>query len=255
MRNSDVFNIVEAAFNKAIAEKLLHSYINAEKSYLLGRWQECELSCGHFAESLRRILDFELFGSYTPYGKTLSSYNDAVIKKYQQAEGHESFRIVLPRVLNSILSIRNKRGVGHIGEIDPNEMDATLLFNLIKWCLAELIRLKSSLAIDQTQDIIHQIIERKIELIWKNGEVRRVLNHSLGAKEQVLLLLYEKSLSIEELLHSIEYSSLSNFRKRIIEKLHRERYIEYDPNSTKCQISPTGIILAEGIFENNIITK
>ena len=44
-----------------------------------------------------------------------------------------SYRILIPRYLYAMYSIRNKRGIIHKSEIDPNAMDLTILLYSAKW--------------------------------------------------------------------------------------------------------------------------
>ncbi len=236
--------ILENAFGKEIAKNLIDSFVEIQENFFIKKWKIAELDAGHFVESVRRAIELELFKSFTPFGKKLPDFNDATIKSYELASGDETYRILIPRVLKSIYNIRNKRGVGHVGLVSPNEMDATLILYSIKWVLAELIRLKSKLSIKDTQTIVSEIVERQIELVWepKNG-LKRILNTNISASNKILIHLFEENfLSENELIKRIEYKNPTDFRK-ILKRLHTLRLIEY--SSTSCEITPKGIILAE----------
>ena len=144
MSKSKAFLIIETRYGNEIAQKLMDSYKEIEENFVIQKWKPSELDSGHFVESARRIIEFELFGSYTPYSSKLSTFSDSVINSYQNASGNESFRMLIPRTLKAIFNIRNKRGVGHVGLISPNKMDATYIFYSVKWVLAEIIRLASN---------------------------------------------------------------------------------------------------------------
>lgn len=239
-----VQSILENAYDAEIANKIIDSYREIESNFFLEKWKPSELDAGHFVEAVRRLIEKELLGSYTPFSSKLSNFSDAVLKQYEQNQGHESFRLLIPRVLKSVYNIRNKRGVGHIKDISPNEMDSTLILYNVKWVLSEIIRLKSNLSIEETQKLIDEIVERKIDIIWKENDFRRILDQKISAKDQVLILLYDNSpQNIESLRSTIEYKNKSNF-KTLIKKLHSSREIEFKSNG-ECLISPKGIINAE----------
>lgn len=239
-----VFQIIERAYGNEFAEKIISAYKEIESNFLLEKWKASELDAGHFVEAIRRVLEKELTGSYTPFNNSLSTFNDRTLTQYEQCSGHESYRILIPRILKSIYNIRNKRGVGHITDISPNEMDSTLILYSVKWVLSEIIRLKSNLTILETQKLIDDIVERKIHLIWKGADIKRILKDGISAKDQVLILLYDKSpQSIEELRSIVEYKNQSNFRA-LIKELHSKRLLELDP-SNQCTISPKGLLYAE----------
>jgi len=106
--------------------------------------------------------------------KSLPNFNDKLLVRYEQAAGDESYRILIPRVLRAIYGIRNKRGVGHLGLISPNEMDATLILYNVKWVVAEILRLESDLQPVETQAAIKEVVERESPLLWKEGSIVRV---------------------------------------------------------------------------------
>lgn len=153
---------------------------------------------------------------------------------------------MIPRVLFSIFTIRNKRGVGHIGNISCNQMDATYVLYGVKWVLAEIVRLNSKLSPEESQTFVDSIVERRISLVWEIQDVRRVLNENSKAYEQVLILLSRNSPQSAEILRtSIEYAHTTRFDS-ILKKLHSKRLVELKP-SGDCYISPKGIVEAEKI--------
>jgi hypothetical protein len=83
--------------------------------------------------------------------------------------------------------------VGHVGgEVDPNLMDATVVYSMTSWILAELIRVFHNVSTKEAQEAVDALSERKLPLIWSpNGQLKRVLDTSLGARDQTLLLLHQ----------------------------------------------------------------
>lgn len=231
-----------------IAEKLLNSYLEIEQNYFLGKWKPSELDAGHFVETVRRIIEFEQNGGvYTPFNRPIPNFNDVALTQYEGGTGHESIRMLIPRVLKSVYNIRNKRGVGHIKDISPNEMDATLILYSVKWVLAEITRLASNKTPEETQRLIDNVIERNVELIWKEDEFKRILDTSVQTKDQVLVLLYDESPQTAEILRgNIEYRNKTNFEK-VLRRLHDKNLIDFRRGI--CKISPSGRLAAERIIK------
>jgi hypothetical protein len=206
--------ILKVALPNDLVDALLAAYKEIETNHVHRKWKASELDGGHFVEAVRRIIEHRLFTSHTPLNKQLSQFTDKILQQYEQASGDESYRILIPRVLRSIYGVRNKRGVGHLAAISPNEMDATLILYNTKWVVAEVVRLESGLSPTETQREIDRVIERQTSLIWKDGDIVRVLDKSLKAGEQVLLLLYDTSPQMaEELRDRCEYKNPTNFKK------------------------------------------
>ena len=158
----------------------------------------------------------------------------------------EVYRVIIPRCLYSMYCLRNKRGIIHKSQIDPNKMDAMMLISDMKWVFAELFRLVSNLSFDETLECIESIIARESSIIWDNGTTLRILDTRMKTKDKIICLLYIRNNQTEEELRtSVEYKNSSDFRKRLRE-LHTNRLIEF--GSGKCILSPLGVTKAEEIL-------
>lgn len=246
-----VRSILEATSNQEISDVIIDSYKDVERSYFLKYWKVSELDAGHFVEAVRRFIELQLFGGYTPLGKNLPIFNDSEIKRYENAQGEESYRMHIPRLLMVIYGIRNKRGVGHLSSISPNHMDATFVLSAVKWVLADLVRVNSSFGPNETSLIVDHIVERAVEGMWEEGDVTRIIADGLSLKEKVLFLLYsKKSISDEDMFNIIEYSNKS-YMKKILREMHSSRVIEYKKDGV-CVLSPKGIALAEEVVLSKV---
>lgn len=230
-----------------LVEKLLDSYKGIERNYQISNWKSSELDAGHFAEVVLRIIEHKLLGDHTPLSTSFGSFNQGVLSKFENAKGHESYKILIPRTLFSVYCIRNKRGVGHIGEVSPNELDATYILYAAKWVMAELVRLCSTLSPEDASALIHQVIERQVEAIWDDGETFMILDSKLKTPDKILLALYKKDNRVDsEIQKSMEYQNKSAFNK-ILASLKKERLIDYTDDK-RCKISPLGCLRAEEIL-------
>ncbi len=244
-----IYDILKTASDDKLANEIINSYKEIVENFIIEKWKYAELDAGHFVEAVRRFLEIKLFGKYTPINKKLSNFSNTVLTAYENAKGDESYRMLIPRTLYSIYTIRNKRGAGHLTGVSPNEMDATFILYSVKWVLAELVRLNSTLSPDETLALISSIVERQIDLIWKKDDVVRILNTNIPKRQQVLVLLYdENTQSEEELRKAIEYSNPTNFRK-VLKGFHKERFLEYESKHKICTITPKGLCAAEKIIK------
>jgi hypothetical protein len=247
--NPKISLILKGNYPSDLVDSLLDAYSEVISNYRIEKWKPSELDAGHFVEASRRIIESELFGSFTPLSKSLGSFSPAVLSKYESANGDEAFRILMPRVLFSIYCIRNKRGVGHISLISPNKLDATYILNSTKWVLAEFVRLASSSNPDEAHELTNYILERELDLIWDDGESFMILNSKLKTDQKILVTLYKRDrVELEDLRHLIGYQNKSNFRK-IALKLKLKNFIDITQSST-CKLSPLGVKEAESIIEN-----
>jgi hypothetical protein len=230
-----------------LRDPLLSTFREIASNYIEHRWEPSELNGGKFCEVVFSIIDGSLKGKF--YGPTKPrNMRDAcqALEKVQpnsNLAGDRSFRILIPRLLTGLYEIRNNRGVGHIGgDVNPNVMDATAVYNISSWILAELIRIFHGVSIREAHQIVNTLVERREFLIWEIEGLKRVLDPKMPTRDQVLLLLHQSLtwLSIKELVRWTEYSNVTVFRMKVLTSLHEARLIEYDKKNNRARISPLG---------------
>jgi hypothetical protein len=146
-------------------------------------------------------------------------------------------------MLIALYEIRNNRGVGHTGgDVNPNFMDATAVYGMASWTMAELVRIFHAISTHEAQETVDALVERKLTLVWQIGDTRRVQDAKMKKGDQTLVLLYSKPgwVTEESLYRWVEYSSEPAFRENILRMFHRQRLIEYEENAHRARISPLG---------------
>ena len=93
------------------------------------------------------------------------------------------------KLADLMLDFRNKRNVGHPGEIDVNEMDSTMMIQSANWIVAELIRIEMKLSPADAQNEIKKIIERKVPIIEEIGGRLKCLNRASMLKKKPLFFV------------------------------------------------------------------
>lgn len=242
-----------ASLPAGLRDPLLESYKEIGTNYMEHRWEPSELNGGKFCEAVYTIVEGQLKGTFA----TKPSKPADMVKACRALEtipedttriGDRSLRILIPRILQPLYEIRNNRGVGHAGgEVDPNFMDATAVYSMASWTLAELVRIFHLVPTKEAQEVVDSLVERKHLLVWEVEGVRRVLDDKMSKVDQTLLLLYSNPgwTSESDLIQWVEYSSTSMFRPRILEPLHKKRLVEYDQKATRVRISPKGSKVVE----------
>jgi hypothetical protein len=235
-----------ASVPKGLRGKLVRTYSDLKSAFLAGTFDLCGLQAGKFCEIMLRILQNRLEGTYTALGAKITNFKVECEKLEQTpaVSSPESLRIIVPRALNFLYTLRNKRGIGHVGgDIDANEIDAATCVRIADWCVSELIRVVHQLSIEEAQALVDTIAERRLPAIWEVAGKRRILETRLGYKHQVLLLLYSQPTNgtpLEDLLEWTENPRKDNFLRTVIVPLHQERLVEYDRDTNFVFISPKG---------------
>ena len=210
-------------------------------------WDTSGVSAGKFCEAVLRFLQQHLTGSSTPFGQNIRNFADECrnLVILPATAGPESLRVIVPRALVFLYTLRGKRGIGHIGgDVEANQIDAATLVRACDWVICELVRIFHRLSLEEAQALVDGLAQRTIPDIWEVAGKKRVLRTDLTYKESTLLLLYSSSESgvlLEDLFAWTEHSNITLFRRDVLKALHRDRLAEHDTDSDVVYISPIGV--------------
>lgn len=249
----DALSTIPAVLRK----RLVKNYSTLKKQSNRSEHDTIGHQSGKLAEVLLRILQNILTGTHLPLSTRIDNFKIEceTLEQTPKTAGPEGLRVLMPRALNFLYTLRNKRDFGHAGgEVDANEIDALTAMRVADWCMCELIRVCHDLPLEDAQLLCDAIAERSLPAIWNVLGRKRVLDTSLSYRDQTLLLLYsdiETGVPTEDLLEWTDHSNRANYRRDVLAKLHRARLIEWDRETEMTVISPTGTIEVE----NRILPK
>ena len=236
---------------KNLRERLVKHYSDLKAAVRQNKPDVVGLNGGKLAEVMIRVLQHRLTGHLTPLNKSLGRFNgecDALAKTPKES-GPESARLIIPKALLFLYTLRNKRDIGHAGgDVDANEIDSMTIARVADWCMSELVRIVHDLPFEEAQVICDAIAERHLPAVWNVMGRKRVLSTNLSYKEQTLLILYtelEIGIPTEDLLAWTEHSNRGVYRRDVLGQLHRARLVEWDKETEMAIISPSGIAKVE----------
>ena len=182
-----------AGVPKPFRERLIRAYLDLKKNFAENRHEAAGMAAGKLCEIVLRLLQQEVAGTHIAFGKKVDNL-PAECRKIIEATAPnvvEALRVVVPRALVFLFTMRNKRGIGHVGgDVEANGIDAATMSRVADWVVCELIRVYHKLSIEEAQEIVDAISIRSLPDVWEVGGKRRVLRPELKGKQQVLLLLY-----------------------------------------------------------------
>lgn len=222
---------------------LFDEYNKLLRNFRENRWEPAELNGGKFCEIVYSILECHINSNFLAGPSKPANMVDACKKLENASSFPRSIRIQIPRMLVALYEIRNNRNVGHVGaDVDPNYMDSAVVIQLVKWILAELIRVFHNVSIDEATKIINTITDRSLPLIWKTDSFTKVLSNTLNARDKMLVLLYSENnfLTIKNVCSILEYSNITQFKAKVIMPAHKDILIHYDSKQNTVQLTPIG---------------
>jgi len=179
------------------------------KLYIQNDLRPSELNAGDFIEAVVRILQWLATGKYTPLRRSLPAM-PTWVENMEKSSLNDGLRIVVPKLINAMYSVRSRRGVSHIaGEVSANKVDAMLLLTNSRWVLAEFVRLYHRVADhDEAQRAVDLLALAETPIIEDfDGTSRVITGKTLPIPSQLLLLLMNSpgsELAFEDMLASIK---------------------------------------------------
>lgn len=231
-----------------LRQELLDAFNEIVSNFREGKWEPSELNGGKLCEVAYSILRGHVDGNYpTHSSKPNNMVDDCKAFELAPKTFPRSVRIQIPRMLIALYEVRNNRGVGHVGgEVDPNHMDASLVLNMSKWIMAELVRMFHGVDTKTATEVVELLTERELPIIWQVNEKKRILRPGLSMKDKTLLLLYsQSSVSEADLVTWIEHTNASIYRRDVLVKGHKAKLWEYDKSSRIVTLSPIGSDIVE----------
>lgn len=235
----------------AFRSHIVNSYLDLKSRHAEGKHDAAGVSAGKLCEAIVRLLQQELKQTFTPFGQKLTNVEGECesFAKVPKTTGNESLRIVIPRAVSFLYTLRNKRGIGHIGgDVDANAIDGVTISRVADWVLCELIRVFLSMSLEDADALISSLSTRDIPDIWEVGGKKRVLRADLDFKQKTLLLLYsstDSAVLAEDLFSWSKYSNFPVYKNRVLRELDSENLVEFDRETDAVIISPLGVKLVE----------
>lgn len=244
--------ILLGALPVGLQAPLINEYKKLTQNYMEHRWEPAELSAGKICEIVYSIIKGHIDGNYPLTPSKPQNMVVACRQLENESSLPRSFQILIPRMLPALYEIRNNRGVGHVGsEVDANNVDANLMFTMVNWIMAELVRVFHTSSLEYAQLAVDALAQRNTPLVWDSNGIKKVLSQSMGLKDQIILLAsssYEP-VSIADLMTWTE-STNKTYYKKILRQLHKEKYIHFNESEGKVTLLPAGSNKVSSIVES-----
>jgi hypothetical protein len=240
---------LENTFDRQLLDKLFESHQLLTEHYYLGRYRPCALEGGRFAEVSLRMLQQALTGTFIPLGTHITNFTDET-RKLEQLERtlKESLRIQIPRTVQVVFDIRNKRDIGHTGgDVDANYSDATFSLVACNWILTEFLRIYYTSDIDTAQKLVNSLVKVRIPLIQDFDGFLKILKPDLKVPDKVLSLLYYRGTegaTVKQLNEWLSHRVSGTHMNNTLSRLEHDRAFIYRKGDL-CFITDTGRKYAE----------
>ena len=175
----------------ALADAVVSSYVEMQQRFLAGDWQPSELDGGRLCEAISRAL-YQLDSGTLTHSQLPKELCEKIEDEQNlRPRGLDlKDRHHISRAIGLVYKFRSDRGSVHISpKYTADFMDSMLMVHAGKWIFAEFLRLvwKQDKAV--IAETIAQIVQLEYSLIHELDGVPLVLESTVSAPEEILLLL------------------------------------------------------------------
>ncbi len=234
---------LEKAISPELVKELFYEFEKIKSAHWLGdinktithsaRFSEIIIACLEKISNPKVDINLNNIKFKTLYNRLLN------IPKNSAKE--ELLFLLIPNVLDSIYSIRNKKRVVHIKLNNADLIDAEFVMTACNWIFSQFIFLYYTKDVDEAISLTNSIMERRIPTLEKfeDGEVM-ILKKGLKFSEELLLILYQfpKRLSVKELNNLLKPKTPS-YIPTYLKNLYKDKLIHL--NSHGAIINKNGI--------------
>ena len=175
----------------ALAQAVVCSYIEMQQRFFAGDWQPSELDGGRLCEAISRAL-YQLDSGTVTHSQLPKELCEK-IEDEQNLRPHNldlKDRHHVSRAIGLVYKFRSDRGSVHISpKYTADFMDSMLMVHAGKWIFAEFLRLAWKQDKAVIAETIAQIVQLEYSLIHELDGVPLVLESTVSAPEEILLLL------------------------------------------------------------------
>jgi hypothetical protein len=222
--------LITAGVPAPIAHDLFDAFTELKRRLAINDLRPNVVEGGRFSEAAFRVLQWLTTDNYVPIGTTLPKVPTRMGSFASSGHASDSVRLHIPRSLNVIYDIRNKRDAAHLADgINPNVQDSSLVVAIASWVLAEFVRLLCSSDPNDAHRVIDALVAREIPLIQEIDGFPRILK-TLTAIAAILALLYwspDGPVSVPILKGWLPKAAHSNLR-RTLSGLETKHHVHVD---------------------------
>jgi hypothetical protein len=212
MREAEVVALLAQTIDRSLAQEVVGQFMLLRQDVLtntLGR-----ASPGKFVETLVQILQYLESGQYQQKPNV-----DEYLRQLDSRPStlHDGLRICASRVARAMYTLRSKRNIAHLGDVDPNTFDLGYLLQSAQWVLAELVRSTSKLSMQETGTIV-ALIHAPVGGLVEDFGTRKLVTAALPARDEALVLLHNRhpdALTLRQMVEFMDRRSPHTVRKTL----------------------------------------
>lgn len=204
-----------------LATELARQFINIRRDYATKTLERA--SPGKFVETFVQCLQQISTGGHETKPNVDNYLNTRVENDAALPDG---LRLCGGRIARAIYTLRNRRNIAHVGDVDPNTYDLAFVHQGAAWIMAEMIRCATGNTMEEAGAVI-ELIQAPVGTLVEEIDGTRIVHADVPARAEILILLhshYPDRVAVRDILNTMRGRSQASVRSRLSE-LRKEKLI------------------------------
>lgn len=245
-------DFISKGIQEDIVDTLIEEYKTVKNEALKGNAEQVSLHSGKFSDmALATVKNLVLNKAIVIDDIKTEKVIIELEKMKKTTSTDVILTLVIPRVVRSLHSIRNKKDVAHVKSIDPDYFDIHYCETTCDWILSQLICFIYGADSTEAKEIITSICEKKIPWIeeFEDGTSMLLIEQKYLSDKVILTLYnyYPNRLTDVKISEVLLYENMRILRKRITELYKKEKMVHVNKEGIK--LTRKGQLHAEKILE------
>ncbi|MBS3105142.1 hypothetical protein J4234_02710 [Candidatus Woesearchaeota archaeon] len=192
---NEIKQILSEKIDPVITDKLIAEYINVKKYHYYNDIEKTILHGARFAECSLAAIKNQLDSSIVNLNELhFEAVFNEITSKPKKNSNDEQLALVIPNVLKTIYSIRNKKRVTHMKDALPDKIDAEYVLSACNWTISQFLIIIKGMDVNLIYRLLESINSKQIPIIeeFEKNEIK-VLTSDLSFKDELLVVLYKYS--------------------------------------------------------------
>lgn len=175
-----------------IINRVIEEYREVKKAYFFGNYEEVIKHAGKFSEVILALIESKVSGKSVNLDKVnFDELYKKLVNHPKSSATDEILTLAMPRVAQSVYTLRSKKDVVHVKTVDPNFIDSVYCVTACDWMLSEIALLFLKADEREICELINSVLKKKIPLIeeFEDGTIV-ILKKDLLRSDEILLTLY-----------------------------------------------------------------
>jgi len=229
--------LITQGIDKTIVEKLIEEYRIVKREHFLADDEKVVLHSAKVSDLILALIKNKVSGKVEDVNNLqFNKLLEEVLKCPKPSAVDVILTLAIPRVAESVYTIRSKKDVAHVKTIDPSFIDSSYCVSACDWMLSELVLLFFKADVNEARELINSILTKKVPTIeeFEDGSIV-ILKKDLSLNDEFLLALYHvypKRITNEDLIKILHYSN-RRYAEKVLMELEGKKLIHRNNEGNK----------------------